>query len=299
MLILRTIPDLRAQVAAWKGAGLSVGFVPTMGALHEGHLSLVHRSNELADRTLVSIFVNPIQFDRADDFARYPRTEPEDVARLEAAKGCDAVFSPSVEEMFPDGKPPEGTFATQVSVERLSDRLCGLHRPGHFSGMSTLVMKLLMTAMPDVAVFGEKDYQQLQIIRRMVRDLDVPVRIEGGATVREPDGLAMSSRNTYLSPQERAQAPRLFEALNSAAVRIQKGEAVADVLAWAEAFLVESGFRSLDYITLVAPDTLASLDVLNGPARLVAAAWLGPARLIDNIPVEPVVRGAVISSEAV
>jgi pantoate--beta-alanine ligase len=291
MLILRTIADLRSQVAAWRAEGLSVGFVPTMGALHQGHLSLVTRSNALADRTLVSIFVNPIQFDRADDYARYPRTEPDDVAKLEAAGGCDAVFSPAVEEMFPDGRPPQGAFATQVSVEALSNRLCGLHRPGHFTGMSTLVMKLLMTAMPDVAVFGEKDYQQLQIIRRMVRDLNVPVTIESGATVREPDGLAMSSRNTYLNPTERTVAPRLFEALTVGARRIQDGEPVPDVLAWAEAFLVEAGFKSVDYITLVATDTLASLEVLNGPARLVAAAWLGPARLIDNIPVAPSIRG--------
>ena len=299
MLILRTIADLRSHVAAWRAKGLRVGFVPTMGALHQGHLSLVTRSNALADRTLVSIFVNPIQFDRADDYARYPRTEPEDVAKLDAAGGCDAVFSPSVEEMFPDGRPPQGAFATQVSVEALSNRLCGVHRPGHFAGMSTLVMKLLMTAMPDVAVFGEKDYQQLQIIRRMVRDLNVPVAIESGATVREPDGLAMSSRNTYLNAAERTVAAQLFEALTVAAPRIQDGEPVPGVLARAKAFLVESGFKSVDYITLVDPETLASLDALDRPARLVAAAWLGPARLIDNIPVAPSVRGRVIAPEAV
>ena len=287
MLILRTIADLRSRVAAWRAEGLSVGLVPTMGALHQGHLSLVRRSSELADRTLVSIFVNPIQFDRADDFTRYPRTEAEDVTRLDAAGGCDAVFAPSVDEMFPDGRPPQGGFATQVSVESLSNRLCGLHRPGHFTGMSTLVMKLLMTALPDIAIFGEKDYQQLQIIRRMVRDLDVPVRIESGATVRENDGLAMSSRNTYLSAEQRRQAPRLFEALNTAAKRIEDGDHVAAALAWAEAFVLESGFRSVDYITLVAPDTLASMDAADAPGRLVAAAWLGPARLIDNIPVQP------------
>lgn len=299
MLLLRTIPELRSQLTAWRTKGLSVGFVPTMGALHEGHLSLVKRSNQLADRTLVSIFVNPIQFDRADDFARYPRTEPEDVAKLEAGGGCDAVFGPAVVEMFPDGRPRDGAFATQVSVERLSDRLCGLYRPGHFTGMSTLVMKLLMTAMADVAVFGEKDYQQLQIIRRMVRDLNVPVRIESGATVREHDGLAMSSRNTYLDPEQRARAPRLFEALNTAARRIQAGDDVPEVVARAGAFLLESGFRSVDYITLVAPDTLASLSSLEMPARLVAAAWMGPARLIDNIPVAPFRLHDVFSSPAV
>ena len=288
MLLLRTIADLRSQVAAWRAERLSVGFVPTMGALHQGHLSLVARSNSLADRTVVSIFVNPIQFDRADDFSRYPRTEPEDVEKLEAAEGCDAVFGPAVQEMFPDGRPPAGSFFTQVSVEALSNRLCGLHRPGHFTGMSTLVMKLLMAAMPDVAVFGEKDYQQLQIIRRMVRDLNVPVAIESGATVRESDGLAMSSRNTYLSAEERAVAPRLFEALNTVASRLRDGEEVAATLAWADGFLLRSGFRAVDYITLVAPDTLASLGVLEGPARLVAAAWLGPARLIDNLAIDPV-----------
>jgi pantoate--beta-alanine ligase len=234
----------------------------------------------------VSIFVNPIQFDRADDFSRYPRTEPKDVAKLEAATGCDGVFAPAVEEMFPDGRPPRGTFATQVSVEALSDRLCGLHRPGHFTGMSTLVMKLLMIALPDVAVFGEKDYQQLQIIRRMVRDLNVPVRIESGATVREADGLAMSSRNTYLNAVERSQAPRLYQALKGAADRIGAGENVSTVLASSKTDVLEAGFRSVDYITLVKPETLEPIDTLNGPARLVAAAWLGPARLIDNIPVD-------------
>lgn len=287
MLIVRTIAELRSQVAAWRADGLSVGLVPTMGALHQGHLSLVTRSNALADRTLVSIFVNPIQFDRADDFSRYPRTEREDVAKLAAAGGCDAVFGPAVDEMFPDGRPPAGTFATQVSVEALSNRLCGLHRPGHFTGMSTLVAKLLLSAMPDVAVFGEKDYQQLQIIRRMVRDLNLPIAIASGATVREPDGLAMSSRNTYLNAEERAHAPRLYEVLTIAATRIKNGEPVAGVLAWAEAYLIESDFKSVDFITLVSPDTLASLTALDGPARLVAAAWLGPARLIDNIPVDP------------
>src|SRR5918993_2217231 len=247
MLILRTIADLRSHVNSWRAEGLTVGFVPTMGALHRGHLSLVTRSNELADRTLVSIFVNPIQFDRPDDFARYPRTEAEDVAKLEAAGGCDAVFVPAVEEMFPDGRPPVGTFATQVAVEALSNRLCGLHRPGHFTGMSTLVMKLLLIAMPDVAVFGEKDYQQLQIIRRMVRDLNVPVTIESGATVREDDGLAMSSRNTYLSAEQRAQAPRLFEAMTIAAGRIQKGEDVSATLDRAGGGLLEARVRSVDY----------------------------------------------------
>ena len=285
MLMLRTIADVREQVRKRRAEGLSIGFVPTMGALHDGHLSLVKRSNELADRTLVSIFVNPIQFDRADDYSRYPRTEPEDVARLEAATGCDAVFAPTVDEMFPDGRPPQGTFATQVSVEGLSNRLCGLHRPGHFSGMSTLVMKLLMIGLPDVAVFGEKDYQQLQIIKRMVRDLNVPVRIEGGATVRESDGLAMSSRNSYLNTAERCQASGLYRALNAAAERIAAGDNVAEILDQAKAAVLDAGFSSVDYITLVAPDTLASVDVLSGPARLVAAAWLGPARLIDNVPV--------------
>ena len=286
MLMLRTIADARRQISRWRAEGFTVGFVPTMGALHEGHLSLVKRANQLADRTLVSIFVNPIQFDRADDFSRYPRTEPEDVARLEAAGGCDAVFAPAVDEMFPDGRPPHGTFATQVSVEALSNRLCGLHRPGHFTGMSTLVMKLLMIALPDVAVFGEKDYQQLQIIRRMVRDLNVPVRVESGATVREADGLAMSSRNTYLSAAERRQAPGLYQVLQAAAERIVAGEDVSTVVDWAEARVLEAGFRSVDYISVVNPDTLESIGMRNGPARLVAAAWLGPARLIDNIPVD-------------
>ena len=298
MLMLRTIADARAQVTRWRAEGLTVGLVPTMGALHDGHLSLVKRAGELADRTLVSIFVNPIQFDRADDFSKYPRTEADDVARLEAAAGCDGVFAPGVDEMFPDGRPPRGTFATQVSVDALSNRLCGLHRPGHFTGMSTLVMKLLMIALPDVAVFGEKDYQQLQIIRRLVRDLNVPVSIESGATVRDKDGLALSSRNTYLSAEQRVQAPSLFNALKAAAKSIQNGEQVTAALASAEASVLGAGFRSVDYIALVDPETLASVASLDGPARLVAAAWLGPARLIDNIPVEPLASGAGITAEA-
>ena len=292
MQIIRDPKALGIAVKALKADGKSLGLVPTMGALHAGHMALVEAARKRADRVAASIFVNPTQFNDPGDLARYPRQEEADAAML-AEAGCSLLWMPTAEQMYPSG------FATTVTVSGVADRWEGEARPGHFDGVATVVAKLLVAAQPDVAVFGEKDFQQLQIIRRMVRDLNVPVRIEGGATVREPDGLAMSSRNTYLSPQERAQAPRLFEALNSAAVRIQKGEAVAGVLAWAEAFLVESGFRSLDYITLVAPDTLASLDVLNGPARLVAAAWLGPARLIDNIPVEPVVRGAVISSEAV
>lgn len=284
---LRTIVDVRAQVRAWRNEGLTVGFVPTMGALHQGHLSLVERSSTRCERTLVSIFVNPIQFDRDDDFAMYPREARRDLGMLQAGGGCDAVFSPLVEELFPDGRPPAGGFDTEVSVQRLSRRLCGVHRPGHFAGVATQVMKLLMIAQPDVAIFGEKDYQQLQLIRRMVRDLNVPVVIDAGPTVREADGLAMSSRNAYLSAPLRAVAPLLFETLVQTAGRLREGADVSDALAAATRALVAGGFREVDYVSLVDEDTLETQRTLDNRARLLAAGWLGPARLIDNIAVGP------------
>lgn len=278
--ILRSVAALREQVAEWRRAGLRVAFVPTMGALHDGHLSLVKAGLAEADRVLVSIFVNPTQFGPNEDFAAYPRTEEADVGKL-AGAGANAVYAPSVEEMYPQGA------STTVHVAGVSDGLCGTFRPGHFDGVATVVSKLLNQAQPDVALFGEKDFQQLQVIRRLVRDLDLPVVIRGVATLREADGLAMSSRNAYLSAAERATAPVLHRVLTDAAARLQGGAAAQPVLKQGIEAILAAGFGSVDYLELRAAEDLAPLGSLDRPARLIVAARLGRARLIDNIPVNP------------
>ncbi len=257
-----------------------MAFVPTMGALHDGHLSLVKAGLKEADRVLVSIFVNPTQFGPNEDFAAYPRTEAADAAKLEGA-GAHAIFAPSVAEMYPEGA------ATTVTVARVSEGLCGAFRPGHFAGVATVVTKLLNQAQPDVALFGEKDYQQLQVIRRLAIDLDLPVTIQGVPTLREADGLAMSSRNAYLSAEERAIAPALHRALQEAAAKLQGGAASAEATEEAIAAILAAGFGSVDYLALRAAEDLAPMPSLDRPARLIVAARLGKARLIDNIPVQP------------
>ena len=276
--ILRSVATLRAQVAQWRKEGLRVAFVPTMGALHDGHLSLVKAGLRDADRVVVSIFVNPTQFGPNEDFAAYPRTEEADVAKLEGA-GAHAVYAPSVEEMYPTGA------STTVIVAGVSEGLCGTFRPVHFAGVATVVAKLLNQAQPDVALFGEKDYQQLQVIRRLTADLDIPVAIRGVPTLREADGLAMSSRNAYLSPEERATAPALHRVLQEAAVRLRGGAEAEAATRDGIASIVAAGFVSVDYLELRAADDLAPLTRLDRPARLLVAARLGKARLIDNIPV--------------
>lgn len=276
--VVRTVADLRARVRDWRQAGLKVALVPTMGALHAGHLSLVRLGLEHADRVVASVFVNPTQFGPSEDFAAYPRQEAVDGALL-ASAGANLLFAPTVAEMYPDG------FATAVSVADITDGLCGAVRPGHFQGVATVVTKLLLQALPDVALFGEKDYQQLQVIKRLVRDLDIPVRVIGASTLREADGLAMSSRNAYLSPAERAAAPALYRVLTTIADRVKGGEAAAAPLAWGREELAKAGFGPIDYIDLRDADTLAPLYRADRPARLLAAARLGKARLIDNIPV--------------
>ncbi|SRR5579859_695905 len=278
--ILRSVASLRVQVAQWRKAGLRVAFVPTMGALHEGHLSLVKAGLAEADRVVVSIFVNPTQFGPNEDFAAYPRTEEADVAKLEGA-GAHAVYAPSVEEMYPAGA------ATTVHVAGVSDGLCGTFRPGHFDGVATVVSKLLNQAQPEIALFGEKDFQQLQVIRRLVKDLDIPVAVRGVPTLREADGLAMSSRNAYLSPEERATAPALHRALSEAAAKLQAGAEADPVLQDGIAAILAAGFGSVDYLELRAAEDLLPLARLDRPARLIVAARLGRARLIDNIPVNP------------
>jgi len=275
--IVRTIADLRVQVGAWKAAGLHVGLVPTMGALHEGHLSLVRLAATRAERVVASLFVNPTQFAPHEDFAAYPRDEARDAALL-AEAGCSLLFAPTVAEMYPPGA------STTVSVAGVSEPLDGAARPGHFAGVATVVTKLLLQAGPHVAAFGEKDYQQLQVIKRFVRDLDIPVEIIGGPTARLEDGLARSSRNAYLSESEREIAGRMNGVLADAVRRLKAGEAQAHVEATGLAALERAGFTRIDYFEVRGADDLARPG--GGPLRVFAAAFVGKTRLIDNMAVE-------------
>lgn len=280
MPIIRTLAALRAAVAGWRRDGARVAVVPTMGALHEGHLSLVRAALRQADRVVATLFVNPRQFDSAADLAAYPRSEAADAATLEPT-GAHLLYAPEVGEIYPAG------FATTVSVAGLGEGLCGAGRPGHFDGVATIVAKLLVQTGADLACFGEKDFQQLQIVRRMARDLDLPTAIVACPTVREADGLALSSRNVRLSPQERRVAPRLAATLFTTAQRLAEGGAVAPTLEAATAAIVAAGYRRVEYLELRAEDDLRPLSLLDRPARLLAAAWLGDTRLIDNVRVEP------------
>lgn len=279
-LKLRTLSELRAVLGEHRRAGRRIGFVPTMGALHDGHVSLVEQARAASDVTVASIFVNPTQFAPGEDLDTYPRTEAADIARL-AAVGTDIVYLPSVEEMYPTGS------VTNVRVEEMSDLLDGIHRPHFFYGVATVVARLFVHVQPDVSVFGEKDYQQLQIIRRMVRDLGFPIEVVGGATVRDADGLAQSSRNTYLQIEERLKANTMSSALHRAASRISIGVPVDDALGEARARIEAAGFDRLDYVSAVDPDSLQ--DLPGGPiasgfeGRVLAAAWMGKTRLIDNM----------------
>lgn len=280
--VVRSRVALQQQVRAWKAAGETVGFVPTMGALHTGHLSLIEKAKENASRVVASIFVNPTQFAPGEDFDTYPRREEQDLALLSSV-GCDVVYLPTVAEMYPDGS------VTDVRVNGMSDLLDGIYRPHFFYGVATVVARLFLHAQPDVAVFGEKDFQQLQIIRRMTQDLGFPIRIIGGETQRDADGLAQSSRNLYLSADERRTAGALFAALHRASVRLSLGAHPAEVLGEAHAHVITAGFRSVDYITVVDPETLIAVPdsplAKGTEGRLLGAAWLGRTRLIDNISV--------------
>lgn len=278
LAILRTVAALRETTRAWRGSGLRIGVVPTMGALHEGHLSLVRAALARADRVIVTLFVNPKQFENAADLAAYPRTEASDAAKL-APLGAQVLFAPDAAEMYPPAS------ATTVSVRGVSEGLCGAHRAGHFDGVATVVTKLLLQTQADVAVFGEKDFQQLQVVKRLVADLDIPVGIVPGATVREADGLALSSRNVRLSAADRAAAPALFRALSAAAARIAAGEGSAAPVADARAALLAAGFERVEYLELRAEDGLEPLLRAERPARLLCAAWIGGVRLIDNVAV--------------
>ncbi|MGE4281514.1 MAG: pantoate--beta-alanine ligase [Magnetospirillum sp.] len=278
--IVRTKADLRARVQYWRDQGLSVAFAPTMGALHDGHLTLVRTALELADRVVVSVFVNPTQFGPNEDFSRYPRQEEQDAAAL-AGAGCHLLYAPSVDEMYPEG------FATNIHVSGVSEGLCGDIRPGHFDGVATVVGKLLLQVGPHMALFGEKDWQQLTVIRRLVRDLDIPVEVVGVPTVREFDGLARSSRNAYLSQEERRIAPILHQVLSDMAEALRQGGEAATLCADGIRRITEAGFLSVDYLEVRAADSLVPLARLDGPARILVAARLSGARLIDNLGVEP------------
>jgi pantoate--beta-alanine ligase len=275
--IVRTIADLRAQVARWRAKGETVALVPTMGALHEGHLSLVEEGFRRADHVVVSIFVNPTQFAPHEDFQTYPRTEGTDVAKL-AGLTTDLVFAPNALEMYPLGN------ATRIEVGGPANGLESDFRPHFFGGVATIVAKLLIAAGPDFAIFGEKDYQQLAVVRQMVADLSLPVTIVGAPTVREADGLAMSSRNAYLSAEERQVAARLSAEMNAVAAVARAGGDVTAACEAASAALVAAGFRQIDYVTVRNAITLAAPTGEAGePLRVLMAAWLGRTRLIDNI----------------
>lgn len=280
-MTIRTVRDvgsLRAAVADLRSQGAAVALVPTMGALHAGHLALIAAARAGGARVVASIFVNPKQFGPGEDLARYPRREITD-ARMLAEAGCDLLWAPPVEAMYPDG------FATTVRVAGVADTLDGAARPGHFDGVATVVLKLLNQVRPDRALFGEKDWQQLQVVRRMVADLDMGIEIACVPTQREDDGLALSSRNIYLADDERAQAVALPRALGIAARRIARGESADEALAEAHEMLVAAGFR-VDYVALADAETLASHPAPGRPRRLLAAARLGTTRLIDNIAVD-------------
>ncbi len=276
MQTVRQIDDLRQALAAFRSEGARLAFVPTMGALHDGHMALVEAAKRAGTRVIVSIFVNPIQFGPNEDLAKYPRREQAD-SRLLATAGVDLLWMPTPEIMYPQG------FATSVRVSGVSEPLDGAHRPGHFDGVATVVSKLFHQVQPDVALFGEKDWQQLQVIRRMVADLDMAIEIQGVPTQREDDGLALSSRNAYLMPEDRARAVALPRALGAAAKTISEGGDREAALAQAQESLTAAGFE-VDYVALVDAESLA-VPIDGRPMRLLAAARIGGTRLIDNIPV--------------
>ena len=278
MIAVHTISALRDQVRQWKKDGLRVALVPTMGNLHDGHLHLVEQAREHADKVVVSIFVNPMQFGEGEDFDSYPRTLEDDSAKLTGVD-TDLLFAPSVVEVYPKPQSEQ----TRIEVPLISDVLCGASRPGHFVGVATVVCKLFNMALPDVAVFGEKDFQQLMVIRRMVEDLCIPVEIIGVATVREQDGLARSSRNGYLTPEERELAPALYRILQETASKISGGKRDYSLLeADANQALLEAGFKP-DYFKIRRAEDLTEAATTDNRLVILAAAYLGKARLIDNL----------------
>ncbi|MFA4893117.1 pantoate--beta-alanine ligase [Brevundimonas sp.] len=278
--VVRTVSALRAQISAWKRQGFTVGFVPTMGALHEGHLTLVREAGRRADRVVASVFVNPTQFAAHEDLGTYPRREAQDAGML-AGAGCHLLFAPTVEEMYPEG------FATAVSVGGPSAGLETDFRPHFFGGVAVVVAKLLNQVQAEVAVFGEKDYQQLMVVRRMARDLDIPTDIVGSPTERDGYGLALSSRNAYLGDAELETARRLNGVLAEAGAQATGRRPLAAVERDAHAALLKAGFERIDYVAVRRANNLAPFrdGVVDAPARILAAAWLGRTRLIDNMAV--------------
>ena len=276
--VIRAISDLRVQVRSWRERGDSVALIPTMGALHEGHLQLVRLAKARSVRAVVSIFVNPAQFAPHEDFERYPRDEAGDLVKL-ASVGCDAVWAPTLAQMYAEG------FATRIVPAGAAEGLESDFRPHFFGGVATVCCKLFTQVQPDVAVFGEKDYQQLMVVMQMVRDLDLPLQIVGAPTVREADGLAMSSRNAYLSADERRIAPTLNRAIREVAGKVAGGSHVEPATAAAKATLTAAGFGKIDYVEVRDAETLKPAQP-GRPLRVLAAAWLGKTRLIDNVAVQ-------------
>jgi pantoate--beta-alanine ligase len=277
--VVRTIAELQDRLAGWRAAGARIGFVPTMGALHNGHLSLVGLAAEHADKVVVSIFVNPAQFAPHEDLDAYPRTEKEDAEKL-AKHSADLIFAPNAKEMYPEGDD------LSVHVEGPSEGLESDTRPHFFGGVATVVTKLFHAVEPDVAVFGEKDYQQLLVVKKLVSDLGLAIEIVAGPTGREADGLAMSSRNAYLSANERKQAPQLFAAITEVAQQIKDGASIAEARDAGLAILQDAGFDPIDYLEVRDAESLAPIDAAVRPARVLVAAKLGTTRLIDNIALE-------------
>lgn len=277
-LIVRTVAELRQHTRAWRAEGALIGVVPTMGALHDGHLSLAHAARRDCNRVITTIFVNPKQFNNPDDLLKYPRTEEADAALL-ATVPVDLIFAPQPEEVYPDG------FKTTVSVAGVSEPLEGRMRPGHFDGVATVVTKLFGMTMADRGYFGQKDWQQLQVVQRLVRDLNIPVHIVGCETIREADGLAMSSRNVRLTPEGRSKAGVLYAAITAAADDIRAGQSDRMAIREAAETIRAAGFDRVEYIELRDAATLMPSDDPASPRRMLAAAWLDGVRLIDNIPV--------------
>ena len=276
MQIIRELSGLGPTLLPWREAGQTIALLPTMGALHQGHLDLVTASRRVADRVIATIFVNPLQFNDPADLDRYPRTEAADCEKLRAS-GCDAVWIGAASDLYPDG------FATTISVTGITERWEGAHRPGHFDGVATVVAKLFIAVMPDAAIFGEKDWQQLAVIKRMTADLGLPIAVHGYPTVRENDGLAMSSRNALLSTDERKAAPSLHAILRHAAGEIGDGKAVEETISRAIRELQSEGFGPVDYLAYVDGGSLEPLTDYREGGRLIVAAFLGTTRLIDNI----------------
>lgn len=276
MELIRSTSAMQAWALGARRHGKSLALVPTMGYLHEGHLSLVAKARQHADLVVVSIFVNPIQFGPTEDLDRYPRDEAGDLSKL-ATAGVDVVFLPLASDMYPVG------FQTHVDVERLPMHLCGLRRHGHFRGVSTVVAKFFLICQPDVAVFGSKDYQQLKVIEQMVRDLAFPVKIVAGETVREPDGLAMSSRNAYLTPQQRTEALCLSQALHLARDMVVSGETNCAVIKTQMQDMISRTQGKIDYISIMDPDSLDEISIIDSSAHAALAVYFGSTRLIDNL----------------